>query len=877
MGELPSGTVSMLFSDIEGSTLLLSRLGSGYLDALDDHRRIMRAAWVAHGGTEMGTEGDSFFVAFRTAGDAVQAAVQAQRALAGHQWPAGEAVRVRIGVHTGSPQIHDDDYWGMDVHRAARIAAAAHGGQVLVSAAAADLARPEMPDGVGLRDLGSHHLKDIPAPEHLFQLDVPGLLQDFPAPRTIGTSTSLPRPATPLIGRDAEVAELTTLLTSSTARLVTLSGTGGSGKTRLAVGVAERLVTRFPDGVHFVPLAAVSTAEVMWSSVAEALDVPPRERTPDRVLAFLESRSTLLVLDNLEQVVGADEVVERLVAGAPRVAVLATSRRPLGLLEERRFPTAPLPVPEEPSLREAERSGAVQLFVQRAVTVQPQFRLSDRNVGEVVAICRRLDGLPLAIELCASRIRVLGPKALLARLDQALDMRSTSRLAPTRQQTLRDTIAWSYALLAQPDQAFFGRLSIFPGGGGDLAAIQAVTSPTGEPALEEDVLEQVARLVDASLVEALEGPDGEPRVRMLETIRAFGQEQLREAGELHAVREAHARHFADVAERLQARRTTGHLAALGVAETELDNLRQALAWALPVEDAEPSRGALMTGLRLCGALGWLWWAGGFVHEGEAWFERVVARAAGSPSPQLAACLSGLADLLLLQGEFDRAHDLAEQGLSMARSLGDEDTEGFALAVLGTTELHRGDMETARTTLHGAAELHRQRRSHGMLARVLGHLGGIEEARGDLDRAQALLEESLTILDALGDVHMSVVQRQNLANLLVVADRADEAREVAQGLVDTVLELRNPSLTMAFANTWMNILIRLHDPQGAARMFGAEEAMHDRLAMPNPYQREELEEALDLVAGVMTPAEWDRHRELGRTLRVEDLLVHLKPT
>jgi tetratricopeptide (TPR) repeat protein len=328
-----------------------------------------------------------------------------------------------------------------------------------------------------------------------------------------------------------------------------------------------------------------------------------------------------------------------------------------------------------------------------------------------------------------------------------------------------------------------------------------------------------------------------------------------------------------VAERLRARRTTRHLAALGAAETELDNFREALDWAIPA-DGGPG-GDLSLALRLCGALGWVWWAGGYVAEGKHWYDRVITRADGSPSPALAACTGNLADLLLSQGQFDEAHDLADRSLSMARVVGDEDSEGFALVVLGTTQLQRGQLETARSTLEQATDLHRRRGAQGLLARALGHLGGIEEESGNYDRAEELIVEALAIFDTLGDVHSSVVQRQNLANLLVVAGQAERARAVAVGLIDTVLELRNPSLTMAFANTWMNILIRLGDPEGAARVFGAEEAMHARLALPNPHQDEELEEALDLVADVMTREEWDRHRRLGQAVRVEDLLLQLR--
>ena len=871
MAELPSGTVSMVFTDIEGSTLLLGRLGQNYLDALDGHRRILRAAWAGHEGTEMGTEGDSFFVVFPTAGAAVTAAVEGQRGLDAHSWPGGEVLRVRIGIHTGSPELHEDSYWGMDVHRAARIAGSAHGGQVVMSAVTADLARADLPTGVALRDLGLHRLKDIPAPEHLYQLDMDGLQHDFPALRTLGTSSSLPHVATPLVGREDEVADLTSHLRSPEARLVTLSGPGGSGKTRLAIAVAERLVTRFVDGVFFVPLAAVTAAEVMWTSMAEALDVPPPERSPARFLTRVAQRTLLLVLDNVEQVHGADEIVDELLAGTSGLAIIVTSRQPLGLPAERRYAVAPLPLPSDATVGSAEESSAVQLFLQRAQSVQPRFRLTSDNVQDVVAICRRLDGLPLAIELSAARSRVLSPRALLGRLDQALDIASTSRLVPTRQRTLRDTIAWSYELLTPTQRRFFRRLSVFAGGA-DLDAIAAVTAdgrvPTGA-----DPLDMVADLVDASLVNVTEGIDAEPRATLLETIRSFSWDELEAADEAEDARSSHAEHYAGLAERLQALRESRHMTALGLAEIDLDNFREALDWAVPPDGAS-SVGDLATGLRLCAALGWVWWMGGYVTEGRDWHERVIDRASGSPSPQLAACIGGLANLLLAQGHSERAREVAEECLTMANLLGDRATVAFALGLLGTAEQQLGDIEAARATFQEALDVLRERGDKVRLGRTLGHLAGIEETLGHFDRAEALLLESLVILDGLGDMHEAAVQRQNLANLLAMAGRIEEANELARGLVATILRLRSPSLTMAFSNTYMNILIRLGDPVHAAQLFGAEEAMHERLAMPNPYQDEELEEALALVSGVMSPEAWDRHRNAGRGKRVEDLLAEV---
>ena len=401
--ELPEGTVTLLFSDIEGSTALLTRLGADlYAGTLSAQRVLLREAFGSHGGQELGTEGDSFYVVFAAAIDAVRSCLAAQRALSSYSWPGGASVRVRMGLHSGEPARHEDAYVGMDVHRAARIAATAHGGQVVLSEATRQLVQSQLPDEVSLLDLGWHRLKDIEEPERIFQLVAAGLDERFPALKSLGARTSLPLAPTPLVGRVADLEQLRATVLQPDVRLVTLTGTGGVGKTRLALAGASSLSEAFQHGVFFCAMAAVSETEAIWKAIAERLGVGEDRPAPDAVTDYLRTRRALLVLDNLEHLDGAAEVVATLLGAAPELVILATSRRPLHLQGEHEQPLGPLDVPRDPGVEAVTSSGAARLFIQQANMVKPGFAITSENAADIAAICRRLDGLPLAIELAAS-------------------------------------------------------------------------------------------------------------------------------------------------------------------------------------------------------------------------------------------------------------------------------------------------------------------------------------------------------------------------------------------------------------------------------------------------------------------------------------------
>ena len=686
----------MLFSDVEQSTLLLMRLGREYEQALDGCRLAQRAAWAACDGVEMGTEGDSFFVVFSTAEDAVRAAVEAQRALAAREWPNGEQVRVRMGIHTGTPRIHDNGYVGIDVHRAARIAASAHGGQVVVSETTAKLLAGSLSAGVGLRDLGGHRLKDLSAPEHLYQLLISGARADFPPLKSVGTISSLPVTTTPLVGRRSEVAELVGLLLDREVRLVTLTGTGGSGKTRLAIAASREAVAGFPDGVHFVPLAAITTAEVIWSSIGEVLGLPATARTPPACFGHMAGLHALLVLDNLEQMEGAGTAVDTLLHAAPNVVVLATSRRPLHLTSEHQYAVSPLALPTGDTLAAANASPAVRLFVDRARAVRASFALTSDNASEVATICRHLDGLPLAIELAAARSKVLEPRALLARLDHALDLHGADVDRPSRQQALRDTIDWSYRLLQPDQQTLFRRLGVFAGG----ADLEALTAVCRDVAVSGDPVYLAADLVDASLATVAEDADGDPRFSMLETVRAFALEALARAGELEEVRRLHAIHFVSIAARLDIRLvlTTGEQLLRGahLFDVEQSNFREVLAWATTYRPAgaEPATGSRRAlGLALLSRVAWMW-----IHTDLAeschWLEALLEKVEGQDNADLGRCLCYYATVLAMQGDAARARESARRSVAVHRAL---DGSGLseALTLLGVLETQLGDKRAGR--------------------------------------------------------------------------------------------------------------------------------------------------------------------------------------
>src|SRR5215208_5323612 len=545
MSSPPTGTVTFLFTDIEGSTRLWESNTQAMQEPLARHDELLRTTIEARDGYVFKTVGDAFCAAFGTATDAAEAALACQRMLLEEGWAEEVgAIRVRMALHTGTAEERDEDYFGPPVNRVARLMSAAHGGEVLLSLPAQELVRDQLPPGTTLRDLGEYRLKDLFRPERVFQLSAPGLPVEFPPLRTLDTyRNNLPLQPTPLVGREKEVSEVRDLLRGIETRLLTLTGPGGTGKTRLALQAAADLLDDFPDGTFFVPLATLSEAELFLFTVAETLGVRETGEQPldESLNDYLSERRLLLVLDNFEQVLGAAPTVTEMLAGAPELKVLATSRAPLGLYGEKEYAVPPLSVPDVrhlPDFKTLSQYEAVRLFIERAKSAKADFEVTDESAPAVAEICVRLDGLPLAIELAAARIKMLPPKAMLQRLSSRLKLLTGgARDLPERQRTLRGTIEWSFALLDEGEQLLFGRLAVFSGGR-TLEAIEAICDAEGD--LPVDAFEGVSSLVDKSLIRQEEEPGGEPRFVMLETVHEYAREKLGESSEAEEIKRVHA-------------------------------------------------------------------------------------------------------------------------------------------------------------------------------------------------------------------------------------------------------------------------------------------------------------------------------------------------
>jgi predicted ATPase/class 3 adenylate cyclase len=782
MTSLPSGTVTFLFTDIEGSTRLLQQLGERYTSLLSRQQQILREACESNGGSVVDTPGDAFFVAFPRVMEAIWAVIQAQLALATQAWPDGVSVRVRMGLHTGEAQISDDNYVGLDVHRAARIAAAAHGGQVLLSQTTRDLAERELPPDVTLRDLGEHRLKDLRRAHRLYQLVIADLPADFPPLKSLESSPhNLPLQLTSFIGRSQELGEVKQAL--SAVRLLTLTGPGGTGKTRLALQAAVELIEEFRDGVFFVALAPVTDPRLVASAIAQSLGLTEAAGRPivDSLKDYLQSKSLLLVLDNFEQVIAAAPLVAELLLVCGRLKLLVTSREALRISGEQVYPVPPLALPnltQLPALETLSHYPAVELFLQRAQAVKPAFSITPETAPAVAEICHRLEGLPLAIELAAARVKLLPPQAMLARLERRLEfLTSGARDLPARQQTLRNAIAWSYDLLDEMEQRLFRQLSVFVGG----CTLEAAEALADDDPSRLSRLDELGSLLDKSLLRQIEAADGEPRFVMLETLREFGAEAIDESGEAAAIRRRHLAFFLALAEQAEASlERAEQVRWMDRMAQEHDNLRAALEWSRTAADAAEEC------LRLASALGLFWEVRGQFSEGRDRLSAVLAMpAAQARTAARAKILARSAELAYRQSDYPATTALAGESLSICREIGDQQGSASALIKLGNAATEGGDYATASAYLEEALAIWRELGDRHGTARALISLGWAALRPGDYSLANARLEEALALSRELGDTRSVGFELSGLGE--VALRLGDYPR--AKRLVEESLHLR----------------------------------------------------------------------------------------
>jgi predicted ATPase/class 3 adenylate cyclase len=822
---IPSGTVTLLFTDVQGSTRLWEAEPELMAVALRRHDEILRSAIETAGGYVFKTVGDAFCAAFRTAAAAVNAVLAAQECLGDQSWPTSRPILVRMGLHTGVCEERDSDYFGPVVNRAARLEAAAHGGQVLVSGATAELLAGSLPTGTALRDLGLHRLKDLGRPEQVFQLQASFLAPDFPPLASLDNPelpNNLPTLLSAFVGREQELAEVRALIRAS--RLVTLTGAGGSGKTRLALQAGAELIGRTADGVWLAELAPLTDGGQIAGVVAAALGIQDLSglAVADTVIEALTDQDSLILLDNCEHLIdAAAKFCDQVIRHCPKVRFLVTSREPLGIDGERiyRVPSLTLPGSDAESVEDLAGSDAVQLFAERARAHQPDFVIDEHSAQDAVTICRRLDGIPLALELAAARLSSMSLAQVAARLDQRFRLLTGgSRNAMPRQQTLQATVDWSFGLLSERERETLTRLSVFAGGF-DLEAAEAICASAEVDAL--DVVDLLGSLVDKSLVVADHSPQS-VRYRLLETIRQYSaQELLRACGdaEVLRIRDRHARYYLDLA-KAGGPVTTRHGQGqwLRRFDAEWDNLRAAfahfaaedrsdevmtfavnlrrfsisrghsevLSYLRPVidrPDAEPSglqADAMTVAAQLIGLLSRTDRAELAAAKDYSQRARAMARGVGDRNVE-AQAIGNLVESAYIAGDLETGHQLAEQGVALARELGDVQRLGEQLQGLAATTLSADDKARIYDEVLACS---RQAGDDLLIATQLNHRFSLALHAGRIEEGSASLEEAVVLAERVGGDLLLHFLRCNLALLRLIQDRYAEAAPIVRGCLRT---------------------------------------------------------------------------------------------
>jgi predicted ATPase/class 3 adenylate cyclase len=868
MSANPAETRTFLLTDIEGSTNLLRALGERYESALVRHREILRGTAESHDGEVIDSYADGFFAAFGRAADAVTAAVEGLRMLADEPWADGVQLTVRIGIHSGSAVRSGDAWVGLDVHKVARIMAAAHGGQILVSEAAAALLADDLPAEFELLDLGSRRLKDLSRPETLFQVEAPGLATGFDAPRTVDQrANNLPFQSTPFVGREDDLAEAAGLLRSS--RLLTLTGAGGAGKTRLALQLAAESIDQFRDGVFLVQLAAVTDPDYLPAAIANELEI--RADGSAEMLQLLqwrlETRNLLLVLDNFEQIVDAATTVTSLLQRCRELTIVVTSREPLRVTGEQEYRVRPLGVPDLGDLGPAEalsRCEAVELFVQRSHAVSPDFRLTERNAPAVAQLCVKLDGLPLSIELAAARMKVFTPATLLARLDKRIRVLSGgARDVPERQQTLRKTLDWSYNLLDDDEKTLFTRLGVFVGRF-SIDAAELVCGSDMLPELDLAIVDGIESLVNKSLLRAAEGElDGQLQLWMLETIREYATELLAASAEESQVRTAHASFFADLAEQFMAAQSDPEntreedVRWIRMIAAAHENINAALEWTT-------GPGVVSDAFRLVGNMTVFYGDQGLWREGAAWLDRLAGRETGVDPRHLMNVHHAAAHAAWHAGDWRTARNEGLAAARFAREAGKPDVEVMAkFDALLPFEPDEGTFEERDREVEELIESARKVTGSSRPALGLGTRGSLRLAYGRFDEAAAVFREMLELRGSAANHGILIL----LGHCELRLGRTAEAERMFRRVLEEERDGSTSPGTIAVALLEMAALSR--DPVRAVRLLGASDAIRVRTGrVQEPLEQREYDRVADQLSSAFPADEYERIRNEGSQMKLE---------
>jgi predicted ATPase/class 3 adenylate cyclase len=872
MTALPSGTVTFLFTDIQGSTALWENHQRAMQIALARHDELLRSAIVRQGGAVFKTVGDAFYAAFATADAAVRAALTAQRALQAEPWGAETGpLRVRMALHTGTADERDGDYFGPPLNRVARLLAVGHGGQILLSLTTQELIRDQLPTGADLRDRGEHSLKDLIRPERIFQLVVPDLPSDFPPLKTLNNRpNNLPMQATPLIGREREVAAACALLRQPNVRLLTFTGLGGTGKTRLSLQVAAELLDDFANGVFFVALDLIRDPDLVVRTIAHALGVTETGEKPvlETLKDYLRDKQVLLVLDNFEQVVEAAPVVSQLLLTSPGLKVLVTTRIVLHLYGEREFPVPPLALPNPhhlPPLEHLSQYDAVRLFIERAQAVKPDFTITNANAPAVAEICHRLDGLPLAIELAAARIKLLPPHAMIARLKSRLQMLTGgARNLPARQQTIRGAIDWSYDLLQPEEQRLFARLAVFVGGC-TFTAAEMICNANYD--LTTDMLDGLQSLTDKSLLQQEEGSDEEPQFVMRQMIHEYALERLAASGEMESLREQHANYYLSLAEMAEPNLTGPDQATwLAQLERSHENLRAAIGWAL-------ERGKVEIAVRMGGALWRYCYARGYFSEGRQWLEGALALSGTVEATFRAKALNGAGILAWNLGDYPAAQTRLTESLEIRKQQGNKRDIAASLNNLGLVSTDKGDPAAAQDFYEQSLALWREIGDTWGIATSLTNLGIMVRTQGNLDEARTIYEESLGLWQKLGDAWGISTTLYSLGYVAFAQGDNKAARDFYLESLILRKDLGHKEGIVECLEGLAGLCPDFIPPHLAARLLGAAEALRKIIDLKVlPSNSASYDPIVALVRSHLDPATFNAAYAEGRIMPIEQAIA-----